>query len=257
MPEGDAVHRTARRLHDAFAGAQLTHTDFRVPALATADLTGRCVVAVIARGKHILTRIDDGHTVHSHLRMDGAWQVLAPLAASRLTKPHEIRAVLATADVVAVGRRVHDVAIVRTTDEDTLVGHLGPDLLGSDWDEEEAVRRLRAAPDVAIGEALLDQRNLAGLGTIYRAETLYVSGVHPWTPVGDVPRLDELVRRAQRLMAAGRDAGRPPTSYVYARAPRPCTRCGTPVRKAMQGAPPYDRITYWCPHCQPERSAAP
>jgi endonuclease VIII len=230
----------------------LTQTDFRVPALATVDLTGRRVVDVVARGKHILTRLDDSRTVHSHLRMDGSWQVFAPTAASRLSKPYEIRAVLATTDAIAVGRRVHDLAIVRTADEDTLVGHLGPDLLGPDWDEAEAVRRLRAAPDVTIGEALLDQRNLAGLGTIYRAEVLFLSGAHPWTPVGDVPRLDEIVRRAQRLIAAGRDAGRPPTSNVYGRAPRPCRRCGTPVRKAMQGTPPYDRITYWCPHCQPE-----
>jgi endonuclease VIII len=260
VPEGDTVHRTARRLNDALAGRMLTQTDFRVPALATVDLAGRSITDVVARGKHILIRLDDGHTIHSHLRMDGAWRTVAPSAARRATSAHEIRAVLATADVVALGRRVHDLSVVATADEHRLVGHLGPDLLGADWDEAEALRRIAAQPERTIGEALLDQRNLAGLGTVYRAETLFVSGVNPWLRVRDVAGLADVVRRARKLLVAGRDSGRPPTNFVYGRAPRPCPRCGTAVRSAMQGEPPNERITYWCPHCQPavpEHPAAP
>src|SRR5204863_6925452 len=141
----------------------LIASDFRVPQLATADLTGRTMLQVVPRGKHILARVDGGLTLHSHLRLDGAWRV-----GHRRIPPggplHTIRVLLRTPTAVAVGYRVHDVAIVRTQDEHTLVGHLGPDLLGPDWDEDEAVRRLSADPQRAIGEAPLDQRNLAGIG---------------------------------------------------------------------------------------------
>jgi endonuclease VIII len=262
VPEGDVVLRTARRLHEALAGHDLTVVDLRVPSLATVDLTSHQVQEVVAAGKHILVRIAPSWTLHSHLRMDGSWHVFA--AGQRWTggAGHTIRAVLGTAQWTAVGYRVHDLTLVRRRDEATLVGHLGPDLLGDGWDAAEAVRRLHTQPDREIGMALLDQRNLAGVGNVYRAETLFLSGVSPWTRVAAVPDVGLLVQTAHRLLMANRDRVRQVTTgvdrrgaehWVYGRSGQPCRRCGTPIRSAMQGEPPNDRRVYWCPTCQPDR----
>jgi endonuclease-8 len=266
MPEGDTVWLTARRLNQALAGQQLTVSEFRVPALATVDLRGRTVTDVLARGKHILTRLDDDLTVHSHLRMDGAWYVsrTAGPPPPRRHPQHMIRALLGNAQWLATGYRVHDLRVVARADEPAVVGHLGPDLLGPDWDPGAAVANLRAQPDVAIGEALLDQRNLAGIGNLYKSEVLFIAGVHPWNPVRDVGGLDEIVRTAHRLLRANRDhpeqsttglLGRGQEHWVYERAGQPCLRCRTPIQRADQGVPPRARSTYWCPTCQPASSA--
>jgi endonuclease-8 len=265
MPEGDTVWLAGRRMHDALAGRLLTQSDFRLPSLATTDLVGRSVLEVVARGKHLLIRTADhggapALTVHTHFRMDGAWHIYTPGERPRGGAPHQIRLVLAVPDAVAVGYRLHDVAVVPTAEEDRLVGHLGPDLLGPDWDAEEAVRRLAGQPDREIGPALLDQRNLAGIGNLYKAETLYLRGVSPWAPVGTVRDLPALVRTAQRLLRSNRDRWEQVTTgstrkgehhWVFERPGRACRRCGTLVQVANQGEPPYDRLTYWCPHCQP------
>jgi endonuclease-8 len=262
VPEGDTVWLASARLHDALAGRVLTRFDLRVPRHATADLAGRAVLAVLARGKHILTRVDGGITLHTHLRMDGRWQVARAAEPWRGGPAHQIRAVLANADWRAVGYRLHDVLLVPTAEESRLVGHLGPDLLGPDWDPDEAVRRLAARPDVQIGVALLDQRLLAGIGNLYKAETLFLCGVSPFTRVGEVPDLPRIVRTAHRLLLANRDhpeqsttgnLRRGETHWVYDRSRHPCRRCGTRVAMAEQGDPPQQRITYWCPHCQPAR----
>jgi len=263
VPEGDTVWNTARVLHRALAGAQLTASDFRVPPLATADLAGWTVLESASRGKHLLLRLDPPGsgtgrlTLHSHLRMDGAWRVYAPGDRWAARPAHLIRIVLRAAATVAVGYHLHDLALVPTAEEESLVGHLGPDLLGADWDPDEAVRRLAAHPTDTIAEALLDQRNLAGVGNLYKCEVLFLRGISPWTPVRDVPDLRGLVVLAQRLLAANRGRWtqsttgslRPDeTSYVYGRlrAAR-CRRCGTPISRAELGA----RVTYWCPTCQP------
>jgi endonuclease-8 len=260
VPEGDTVWLTAKRLDEALAGTMLLVSDFRVPQLATVDLSGRAVHEVIPRGKHILMRIDGDVTLHSHLRMDGSWR----LARGRLPRDgpaYQIRVVLRSPDWVVAGYRVHDLALVKTVDEHTLVGHLGPDLLGPDWDEAEAVRRLATRPERTIGEALLDQRNLAGIGNLYKVETLFLSGISPWTPVGDVNDLPAVVGRARRLLQANRDRWEQVTTgvnrkgeqlWVFERRDRPCRRCGTPIQMQTQGEAPYDRLTYWCPHCQPD-----
>ncbi|MEJ3749382.1 DNA-formamidopyrimidine glycosylase family protein [Actinomycetes bacterium KLBMP 9797] len=261
MPEGDTVWNTARMLHRALAGGEITATDFRVPRLATVDLTGWTVLESASRGKHLLLRIGDQAgqrrlTLHSHLRMDGAWRTYAPGQRWAARPAHLIRAVLRTADAVAVGYHLHDLALVPSDEEGTLVGHLGPDLLGPDWEPAEAVRRLAAHPDTAIAEALLDQRNLAGIGNLYKCEVLFLRGVEPATPVREVPDLPGLVALAQRLLAANRgrwlqtttgSARKAEATYVYGRRGAPCRRCGTPIRMRDQG----DRVTYWCPHCQP------
>src|SRR6266705_3070052 len=180
MPEGDVVFHTARRLHEALAGRMLTRSDFRVPRLATADLTGDVVTETIPRGKHLLTRTNSGLTVHTHLKMDGSWRVRP--AAERLRDSHRIRLLLANEEWQAVGYQLGVVELIRTSEEARVTAHLGPDLLGPDWDRDEAVRRLAAEPDRPIGEALLDQRNLAGIGNVYKAEVLFLRGLNPWQP---------------------------------------------------------------------------
>ncbi|AVT30673.1 DNA glycosylase [Plantactinospora sp. BC1] len=267
MPEGDTVWNTARALHRALAGDRLTATDFRVPRLATTDLTGATVLESAARGKHLLLRLrtpdDEAQlTLHSHLRMDGAWRTYAPGERWAARPAHTIRVVLRTAASVAVGYHLHDLALVPTAEERSLVGHLGPDLLGPDWDPAEAVRRLAAQPGRSIAEALLDQTNLAGIGNLYKSELLFLRGVSPWTPVREVPDLPGMVALAHRLLMANRgrwtqsttgSLHRGRTSYVYGRRAEPCRRCGSTIRKREQD----DRVTYWCPACQPEPGRRP
>ena len=170
----------------ALDGRVLTRTDFRVPQHATADLAGATVVETVSRGKHLLTRIDADVpvTLHTHLKMEGSWRVFEP---GKRWNPqaHEIRVVLETAGPTAVGYLLGIVELLPRDREADAVGHLGPDLLGPDWDEAEALRRLLAEPDRPVFEALRDQTNLAGIGTIYAAEVCFVMGVAPETPVGD------------------------------------------------------------------------
>jgi endonuclease VIII len=262
MPEGDTVWLTAKRLHHALAGHVLTVADLRVPQLATLDLRGTTVTEALARGKHLLTRLDDGRTLHSHLKMDGSWYLSPAGARPRRYPEHLIRAQLGNGEWLATGYRVHDLRVVATAAEAELVGHLGPDLLGPDWDvgqAELAVGRLLAAPATAVGEALLDQRNLSGIGNLYKSEVLFVERVHPWTPVGDVADLAGLVGTAHRLMWVNREHPEQSTTgllargqqhWVYQRAGQPCLRCRTTIRRAEQGRPPWQRSTYWCPTCQ-------
>jgi endonuclease-8 len=258
MPEGDAVWRTARALDEALTGRALIRSDFRVPSYATTVLTGRTVIGTASRGKHLLTRVDGDITVHTHLKMEGSWRV-RPATGHQL-RDHRIRLILANEEWEAVGYSLGIVEVIRTSREDQAVGHLGPDLLGPDWAVDEALRRLSADPSRTIGEALLDQRNLAGIGTIYRAETLFLRGVNPWQRVGDVSDLPALLELARRLLDANK--ARPGTvttgvnargaeMWVYGRAGRPCRRCGTLIRKANLGPAIDERIAVWCPRCQP------
>jgi endonuclease-8 len=170
----------------------------------------------------------------------------------------------------AVGFSLGIVEVVRTADEDKIVGHLGPDLLGPDWDAAEAGRRILAAPDVPIGVALLDQRNLAGIGNIYRCEACFLSNIHPASPVSAVADLPTLMADAKQLLEAnlgpgrrvtilnprgmpvGRMAGRP-GYWVYRREHQPCLKCGTPIRRDVLGKlnGEEERDIYFCPKCQP------
>jgi endonuclease VIII len=255
MPEGDAVWYAARRLNEALAGRSLTRSDFRVPRLATASLVGDVVSEAAACGKHLLIRTQNALTVHTHGRMDGSWRVTP--AGERPPGPaHQIRLILANDAWQATGFQLGVVELLRTRDEHRVTGHLGPDLLGQDWDCEEAVRRLAALPERAIGEALLDQRNLAGIGNIYKAEVLFLRGINPWQPVSAVPDLDAVAELARQLLEANKErpgiitTGSPrrgEENWVYGRRNRPCRRCGAAIRAEGLG----DRITYWCPRCQP------
>ena len=262
MPEGDTVWRSCRRLHAVLAGQVLTKTEFRVPTLATTDLAGVTVLEVVPRGKHQLFRFDNNYTLHTHFRMDGTWRTFPRGRAWSGGEPFQIRAVLQTETHDAVGYRLPVVELLPTAEEESVVGHLGPDLLGPDWDRDEALRRIRNEPDRSVGEALLDQRNLAGIGTFYRAEVLFLQGIHPRTPVAEVRDLPRVVQRAQQLMMANR--GRPEQSttgnlrsganaYVFERSGQPCRRCGTRIRTEEFGPLGQERRSYWCPRCQPAR----
>ncbi|WP_019634001.1 DNA-formamidopyrimidine glycosylase family protein [Actinomadura atramentaria] len=261
MPEGDVVWWTARRLREALAGRRLTRAELRVPRYAAVDLRGREVLGVESRGKHLLIRIEGGVTIHVHLLMEGEFRVGPAGAAPR---GHRVRLVLGNTERTAVGTSLGMVDVLKTAEEDRVVGHLGPDLLDPAWGPElaaEAVARLSAGPDRAVGEAVLDQRLLAGIGNVYKSELLFLRGVHPRTPVRDVPDLPGLVDLAHRLLDANKarhghvttgDLRRGRTHWVYGRAGQPCRRCGTPVRRADQSSDAGDRVTFWCPRCQPE-----
>ena len=253
-PRETSFWYTARRLDEALSGRTLTRSDFRVSSLATADLTGEVVTETVSRGKHLLTRTGNGLTVHTHLKMDGDWRVRP--AAERIRESHRIRLLLANEDWQAIGYQLGVVELIRTREESRVTGHLGPDLLGPDWDCAEAVRRLSAQPDRPIGEALLDQRNLAGIGNVYKAEVLFLRGLSPWQPTGTVADLGAVAELARRLLEANKkrhghittgSMRRGEEHWVYGRRGRPCRRCGTPISKAGQD----DRVTFWCPSCQP------
>ena len=261
MPEGDVVWRTARQLDAALTGRVLTHSDFRVPRFATTDLAGRAVTGTVSRGKHLLTRVETGVTVHTHLRMDGSWRIRP--ASDYLPRDHRIRLVLGNGERQALGYLLGIVEVLPTRHEERVVGHLGPDLLGPDWDPAEAVRRLRADPARPVSEALLDQRNLAGIGNLYRAEVLFLRGIDPWRPVGEISDLEALVELARKLLDANKDRIDQVTTgslvpgaqtWVYGRAERPCRRCGGRIRRVAasgRSGDDGDRVTFWCPRCQP------
>ena len=257
MPEGDTVYRSATNLNAALAGQVLTRCDIRVPAFATIDLTGDVVDEVVPRGKHILMRVGD-YTLHSHLKMEGSWHLY--LAGSRWRRPEwQARAILETANIVAVGFELGLFDVVRRENEDSIVGYLGPDLLGADWDPARALDNLRADAETPIGVALLDQRVLAGLGNVYRAELCFLRGVLPTRPVGEVENLEKMVDLAHRLITANRDRTERTTTgnlrrdrtWVYGRTGAPCRRCGTTLEHGELGADALQlRQVWWCPACQ-------
>jgi len=257
MPEGDTVYRTAANLHTALAGHRLTGCDIRVPRFAAVDLTGERVGSVVSRGKHLLIRIGTC-TIHSHLKMEGTWHLYAP--GGRWRRPaHQARIVLRTAERIAVGFSLGQLNVVGTDEEDDIVGHLGPDLLGDDWDPGRASAAVASDPALPIAVALLDQRNLAGIGNIWKSESCFLAGVDPWRRTRAVSDAEALgiVRGARPLMQASAERGghittfegdRPGATWVYERQGLPCRRCQTQIRARGQGDD--NRTTFWCPGCQ-------
>ena len=251
------MYRSAKNLAAAFDGSVLTRCDIRVPKFATVDLTGQSVDAIISRGKHLLMRVGE-YTLHSHLKMEGSWHLYAHGA--RWRRPAwQARAILENDQYVAVGFELGLFEVIGRDAEDTVVGHLGPDLLGPDWDAETALDNLTSDPAREIGLALLDQRNLAGLGNVYRCELCFLRGVLPTRPVGEVNDLQRMIALGKRLIEANKDRAertttgilRGDTDWVYGRAGKPCLRCGTRIRRGELGNNPLQlRDTYWCPSCQ-------
>lgn len=280
MPEGDTVHRAARQIDVALAGGVLDRAELRVPRFAAVDLRGRRVESARARGKHLFVVVGadtagrDPVTLHAHLKMEG--RIHVHRAGERWRFPaHTARLVLRAGDIEVVGTELGLLRALTPAEADHAVAHLGPDLLGADWDDAaspgEVVRRLGQRPSRTVGEALLDQRTVAGIGTIYRAELCFLRGVDPRDRVEDVPDLLALVRLARRLLAANVDRAVRVTTghgrrgrelWVYGRDGRPCRRCGTPIETFRLGgaadpAEPtdsLDRIAYRCPSCQSSRA---
>jgi endonuclease-8 len=258
MPEGDTLHRAARRLRPALVGGDLVR--FEAPHLrGDRPRTGELVTGVEAVGKHLLIEFSGGLILRTHLGMAGSWRLFEQ--GQRWTKPrHLLRALVVVPGWEAVCFSAPQVQIHR---EDP-VGHLGPDLCTPDPDLDEVLRRFAAAPpDIEIGVALLDQRLASGIGNVYKSEVLHRCRVDPFAPLATVP---EPVRRqllsvANRLLLHNLTTSRRTTAVgppgalaVYGRARRPCPACGTPVRMARQG--PQARSTYWCPRCQPSSASA-
>lgn len=272
---------TAERLDAALRGRVLDRAELRWAQAGGIDLTGRTVTEVRAYAKHLLTRLDDGTTVHTHLRMEGSWHVARTGSTAASARGADVRAVLANALWTCVGERLGMLDVLRTRDEHMLLGHLGPDILAEDFLTVPetgvllAVTRLRSAAaeggfpaqltvggapsrevpprGLTLAEALLDQRGVSGLGTIYAAEGLFAQGTWPWTLVEDVSDqdLEGLLRTTRGLMlrsvAEGVGSVR---RHVHGRARRACHRCGTPVVVAPANRPPFERPIFWCPSCQ-------
>ncbi|MET0887420.1 MAG: DNA-formamidopyrimidine glycosylase family protein [Mycetocola sp.] len=257
MPEGDTVYRAARHLNDVLEGATVTTWDIRVPAFATSDLTGELIEGVVSRGKHLLHRVGD-YSLHSHLKMEGTWHLYRPGSAWK-RPAYQARALVGSADWLSVGFELGVVELIARSDEHTVVGHLGPDLLGDDWDSAEALARLEAVPERPAAVALLDQRHLAGLGNVYANELCFLRGILPTRPIGDTDAV-ALVALSHRLIHANRDRVERTTTgdtrpgrqtWVYGRGGKPCRRCGTRIRSGLLGpTPTQQRETYWCPRCQ-------
>lgn len=269
MPEGDTVLRTCARLHEALAGRVLLAAELRWPGLSTAELSGTTVTEVVPRGKHILLRLESGWTLHSHLKMEGQWRIEHTVAdagpghrraapAPSLAGNDQVRAVLVTSQWTAVGLRLGRLELVRTSQEAGLLAHLGPDVLAPDFDLATAVANL-ARSGTSIGAALLDQRNLAGIGTLWAAESLFLEQVDPWATHLPASDLTRVIARARRMMGVAAQTGRQSSTgstrkgestWVHARSGRPCRRCGTTIRVAPIGAPTRERVLFYCPTCQ-------
>jgi len=252
MPEGDTIFRTAAALRTALEGETLTRCDVRVPRYAEVDLTGERVDEVLSRGKHLFIRVGPA-SVHSHLKMDGAWRVSA--RGTRYRQPHKVRILLETAETAAAGIDLGILEILDRAHDMAAVAHLGPDLLGPDWDPDRAAANLTADPDRPLAAALLDQRNLAGIGNVYANELCFIFGRLPTSPVSTLPDPHRLAERARDMLWANRSRLNRTTTgntrrgaelWVYGRGGQPCRRCGTPISRSESG----DRVSFWCPSCQ-------
>jgi endonuclease-8 len=272
MPEGDTIFRAARTLHLALAGRVVTAFTSVYPALTRIDedapIAGREITAVEARGKHLLIHFGP-LMLRTHMRMRGSWHIYRPGERWQLPR-RDARIVIETAEYVAVGFNVPIAEFLdaRQAARQDDLRKLGPDLLGAAFDVDDAVRRLQARGAQPIAEALLNQRAVAGIGNVYKSETLFMEGVHPSTPVSDIveARLRALLATARRLLLANvadasaeivtyrglrRTTGRTDPEerlWVYGRGGKPCRRCGTAIAYARTG--PDARGTYWCPQCQ-------
>ena len=274
MPEGDTIFRAARTLHRALAGRQVVRFESVLPALTRihedSPLTGRTIESVTAAGKHVLMRFSGGLVLRTHMRMNGSWHIYRP-GEKWLRPRRDMRVVVATDAFEAVGFNVpvaellQDKALARQQD----LRLMGPDLLGASFDADEAVRRFRERPALAIADALLNQRVVAGAGNVYKSEVLFLCGVNPFLRVDRVTdeQLRAILETARKHLKANvidpssaivtyrgyrRTTGRADPSerlYVYGRARKPCRKCGTRIEVRAQG--PHARLTYWCPSCQP------
>jgi endonuclease-8 len=258
VPEGDTVFRSARALNEVLAGQVLDRCDIRVPAFATVDLTGERVESVVSVGKHLLHRIGE-FTIHSHLKMEGSWDIYRDGARWR-SPAWQARAILAVPGVETVGFLLGELEVVPREREHELVGYLGPDILSPEWNPAVAISNLAADMGRPVGLALLDQRVIAGLGNVYRNELCFLRGLLPTRSVGEVADVAGLVDLAHRLILTNRDRVERVTTgdlrrgrrtWVHGREHQPCLRCGTPIVQGSLGDTELtERQTFFCPVCQ-------
>src|SRR2546423_7317649 len=236
MPEGDTIFRTAAVLRSALEGKLVLGAQPE----GLKGLTGRTVSAIEPVGKHLVIRFDNGLALHTHMRMRGVWHVYRP--GERWRRPAwQLKASLETADSVAVCFSAPIVELVR--DVASRVGHLGPDIVAEEWSPSVAVVRARQLNEMAIGDVLLDQRVVAGIGNVYRCESLWSRRINPWKPARDLDdeTLQELFETARAAMRANLAGGVPRRfpgyghGAVHGRRGRPCPRCGTPIRVRAMG----------------------
>lgn len=256
MPEGDTVFHTAAALREALAGRTLTRCDVRVPSYADVDLTGSRVDEVISRGKHLFIRVGPG-SIHSHLKMDGSWRITPR---GRPPRPdHKIRILLEAGDIAVAGVDLGVLEILERGHDMDAVAHLGPDLLGPDWDARRAAANLVADADRPLAAALLDQRAMAGVGNVYCNELCFLFGRLPTSPVSTLTDPVRLAQRARDMLWANRLRWSRTTTgdtrpnrrlWVYGRGGEPCRRCGASVLRAGQSELTGERVSYWCPSCQ-------
>lgn len=269
MPEGDTIFRTAEVLRAALVGRRITAARAqprpglrRVPDLSR--LIGATVERVDSRGKHLLIGFDNGLMLRSHLRMSGSWHRYRPGEPWR--RPvRQASAILETAESVAVAFNTPVVELLTDAElrRSVPLTSLGPDLLGREFDAGEAVRRLRERDAEQLGNALLDQRAVAGIGNVYKSEVSFLERLDPWAPVRAFTdeELGAALATARRLLQANTRGGARVTTgsgargeglWVYGRGGRPCRRCGTIVEQGRQGE--LARLTFWCPRCQGSRA---
>ena len=269
MPEGDTIFRTADVLRKALVGRPITAARAqagpgvrRVPDLSR--VVGSTVLSVESRGKHLLIGFDNGLTLRTHLRMSGSWHRYRPAEPWRRPQ-RQATAILETPASVAVAFNTPVVELLTDADlrRSRSLRALGPDLLGRTFDVDDALERLRERDVVPLGNALLDQGAVAGIGNVVKSEVAFLDGLDPWAPVSafDDDALRTALATARRLLQANVRGGARVTTgstargqglWVYGRAGRPCRRCGTLIRSGRQGE--LARSTYWCPRCQPSRA---
>lgn len=255
MAEGDSILRLARRLNERLSGTRVsvqTPGARRPHGLPATELDRRVLERVESRGKHLLFHFEGGVALHSHLGMRGSWQIYTQ--GERWRRPaRDAWLVLAGNDAEAVNFGGSRMRIAREEQlrRDPRLARLGPDLLADDFDPGPAAARVRSAgPDLKLGEALLGQRLVAGIGNIFRSEGCFAAGLDPHTPIGALSedQLTGVLEATRDLMLEAVDTGRQP-NQVYRKTGRPCPRCGTPIRSRAQGD--SARVAYWCPRCQP------
>ena len=264
MPEGDTIFRTAATLERWLVGREITAARTNVAGLPAARLVGQRVEEVEPRGKHLLIRFSAGQVLHTHMRMSGSWHVYG--ADQPWRRPAwQARLVLEAGERTAVCFNAPVVELLAPKGEamHPALTRLGPDVLVEPLDLDDVVRRAAGRPpSTPVGELLLDQQVVAGIGNIYRSESLFLARLHPRTPLAAVggDGLRAVVTTAARLMQAnarpagtgygGREfGGGPDEPWVYGRTGRPCRRCRAPIEAARLGG--QARVAYWCPRCQP------
>jgi endonuclease VIII len=254
MAEGDSILRIARRLDDSLSGEQVsirTPGQRRPAGIAPTRLHGRTLERAESRGKHLLLHFEDDLVLHSHLGMRGSWHIYGE--GERWRRPARDAWIAIAGDgseAVNFGGSTMRIATEAQLRRDPRLARLGPDVLAEDFDPAAAVDRMRGVTaDIELGEALLGQRLVAGIGNIFKSEGCFAARIDPAQRLGALSdeQLISVLQATRGLMLEAVETGRQP-HRVYRAAGRPCPRCGTVIRSRAQGD--SARVTYWCPGCQ-------